>query len=75
MIIVMFDIQGNRCIFFYVRLFVVLTLSLYIGCDTTWYSSVEVSTTGMGTGAAQAVGSNVSEIAGSKGDCSQGDTK
>ena len=35
MIIVMFDIQGNRCIFFYVRLFVVLTLSLYIGCDTT----------------------------------------
>jgi len=36
MIIIMFDIQGNRCIYFsYVRLFVSLTLSLYIGCDAT----------------------------------------
>lgn len=61
--------------FFYVRLLVALTLSLYVGCDTTWYSSAEVSTTGMGTGAAQAVGSYVSEIAGSKRDCGQGDTK
>jgi len=50
-------------------------LSVYIGRDTTWCSSAEVSTTGMGTGAAQTVGSYVSEIAGSKRDCSQGDTK
>jgi len=76
MIIIMFDIQGNRCIYFsYVRLFVALTLSLYIGCDTKRCSSAEVSAAGMGTGAAQTVGSYVSEIAGSKRDCSQGDTK
>jgi len=35
MIIIMFDIQGNRCIFFYVILFVALMLSVYIGRDTT----------------------------------------